>query len=126
MRSRRISTAAATAALAAMLFAQAALALASCDLGRSAASPMHAAAAHEAQAAPCHEPVDSANLCIAHCRNNDQSLDKPQVKAPVLPLAPALPGHFAHAPCYERVAWTRMAALPAGPPPRILFQSFLI
>lgn len=124
MRSRRPSVCAALAALAAMLFAQAAIALALCDIGLSGATPMHSG--HETLAMPCHEPEQSTNLCVAHCRNSDQTLDKPQVK--VLAAAPAPAAHLCvvFAPADRTSPVTRTTPLPAGPPPRILFHSFLI
>lgn len=125
MRSRPLSLPAAIAALTAMLFAQAAFAIAACDVGLGRSTPMHVAPASAHEAAPCHEPAETANLCFAHCDNSDVSLDKPQVKVPTIAPAAPLPVHFATVP-YPQVAPIRVAALPAGPPPRILFQSFLI
>jgi hypothetical protein len=95
------------AALAAMLFAQAAI----------------AAAAWESAPSPCHEQTPTQNVCFQHCSNNDLSLDIPRIKIPEPVFAPApvaqlSPVRFADpAPTYVGV-------LPAGPPPRILFQSF--
>ena len=56
-------------ALAALLFAQAALALAGCDWLRAA--PALAISASSSQP-PCHEaPAVNANLCLAHCLSSD-------------------------------------------------------
>ena len=107
--------------VAAALFAQAAFALAACDLADR--TPVQAIAQ---SSQPCHQPETSTNLCVSHCLASDQSLDKPMVFVPALfagaPLVvvrispPAAPAHA-----------VRETAKPAaGPPPRILFQSFLI
>jgi hypothetical protein len=124
MRSRRSLLFAALAALAAMAFAQAALALASCDFGPGGGMPMHAGASEEA-AAPCHPPAEAENLCAAHCRNNDQARDKPQVKVPVAAAVESV-AQLPFVPRARPTVTQRPAPLPAGPPPRILFQSFLI
>jgi len=108
MRSRR-SAFAALAALAALLFTQVAIAVASWE---------------QAAPSPCHEPAPAANLCFEHCSNNDLTLDVPRVRVPAA-AAPAPVFVFVTAR-YPEVAPVRIALLPAGPPPRILFQSFLI
>ena len=123
MRSRRRSFAAALAGLAGMLFLQAAIAFAPCELpGRSAATAMAAAMA----AMPdCHE-ADEANLCLAHCASEDQTLLKLQLELPQLAVPAATPIlALQHRPVLAtgRPA-PHLAA--AGPPPRILFQSFLL
>lgn len=110
--------------LAALLFTQAALALAGCDWLRAA--PALAISASTSQP-PCHEePVANANLCLAHCLSADQSADTPQVIVPVwVDYAPIT------VVVIER--WTNRAVdvqfvlpWPSVPPPRILFQTFLI
>jgi hypothetical protein len=125
MRSRRLSYAAGIAALAAMFFAQAAFALAACNLGR-AASRAHMIVAQTAESAACHEPVDSGNLCLAHCQGREPTLDKHQIKVPDLSLHAVLsvrPRQEAHQPA----RWAPRTPSPAtGPPPRILFRSLLI
>lgn len=122
MRSRRFFNAAGIAALAAMLFAQAAFALAACDPARASSRALMIAAEY----APCHEPVDNANLCLAHCQGAEQTMDKHQVKVPeasFLAVAPARALRAARQP----ILWTPRALSPtAGPPPRILFRSLLI
>lgn len=123
MRSNRRFIAA-IAALAAMLFAQAAFALAVCN---PQDMPSRALALVEADRhAPCHEPAENVNLCLAHCQNAEQTLDKHQVKVPSLPAVAVL-----EVPSSPRVphaiAWAPRAPAPAaGPPPRILYRSFLI
>src|SRR5574341_1814869 len=115
---------AALVALAAMLFAQAAFALVACDPVR-ATSRARMVVAHEMQAG-CHEPADNANLCLAHCQNGEQTLDKHQVKVPDAPLHPLqLARLWQDVP--QRVHFMVRAPSPAvGPPPRILFRSLLI
>ena len=107
-----------------LLFAQAALSLAGCDWLRAA--PALAISASSSQP-PCHEePVGNANLCLAHCLSADQSADTPQVAVPARVESPAI----MVAAIYR---WTGRAEnlrfvlpRPSAPPPRILFQSFLI
>jgi hypothetical protein len=107
-----------------MLFAQAAFALAACDAARM---PSRAEVlAQTGEHAPCHEPADNVNLCLAHCQNAEQTLDKHQVKVHSLPAAPVL--EVPSSPHVLRaIAWApRVPAPAAGPPPRILYHSFLI
>jgi hypothetical protein len=113
-------------ALAAMLFAQAAFALAACDL--ISRTPMHAfaPAGAEARDPNCHETGAGANLCLTHCQTENQSLDKPQVKVPALALQPVTGARAPQEPLNETVAFARHPVAWAAPPPRILFQSFLI
>lgn len=125
MRSRRISSIAGIAALAAMLFAQAALALAACA-AFPAQSHARMITAQNGESASCHEAGKNANLCLAHCQSTDQTLDKHQVKVPDVVLqavrvVPAPQASFRRGP-----AATRLPAPAAGPPPRILFRSLLI
>lgn len=126
MRSRRFLHAASLAALAAMLFAQAAFALAACDPARAASLALMIVA-QTAEYAACHEPADNANLCLAHCQGGAQTLDKHQVKVPELSLQTVVavrPWQEARQPI---IRWTPRAPSPtAGPPPRILFRSLLI
>lgn len=107
-----------------LLFAQAALATAGCDWLRAA--PALAIAASSSQP-PCHEePAGNANLCLAHCLSADQSADTPQFVVPARVESAAI----MVAVIYR---WTGRAEnlrfvlpRPAAPPPRILFQSFLL
>ena len=120
MRSRR-RLAGAVVALAGMLFLQAAVALAPCETpGRSAALARAAAMAAMPQ---CPES-DQASLCLAHCASEDQTILKVALELPqlVVPAAP-VPAFPANLPTAEKPA-PHLAA--AGPPPRILFQSFLL
>ena len=121
-RSRRFV--AAIAALASMLFAQAAFALAACDPGRMS-SRAQVVAAQSEDYAPCHEPADNVNLCLAHCQTAEQTLDKPQVKVPDLSLQIVL--LVARPDGRPAMRWMARSYSPvAGPPPRILFRSLLI
>jgi len=126
MRSRRVMRFVGKLALAAMLFAQAAFALAACDL--ISRTPAHAFAMAGAYVPDpnCHEPGGGANLCLAHCQAENQSLDKPQVKVPALALQPVLGARAAQVALNEPVEFARHPVAWAAPPLRILFQSFLI
>lgn len=125
MRSRRVSYLTKIIALAAMLFAQAALALASCDLYRA---PSHAlmVAVQASGDAPCHQSGENANLCLAHCQGGDQTLDKHQVKLPALFVQPVLLIRGWQEFRHPAMLPARAPAPSAAPPPRILFQSLLI
>lgn len=126
MRSRRRRSIAGIAALAAMLFAQAAFALAACDPGRMSSRAQMLAALSE-EHAPCHEPAENnVNLCLTHCQNGEQTLDKHQVKVPGFALQAVLvvPSRQALRP---PIAWTPRAPSPvASPPPRILYRTLII
>jgi len=128
MNLRRPLRLAALAGLAAMLFAQAALVVAACNLDAGAPSRGLALAmmAAEAPAEPCHEqaPVDDA-LCVAHCQASEQTLDKYQAKVPVLPVH-LLPAVQARIVPHPRVSLPPDRVPAASPPARILFQSLLI
>ena len=126
MRSRRFLSIAGIAALAAMLFAQAAVALAACHAFRTQS---HASmiAAQQDDSAWCHEPDQNANLCLANCQTDDQTLDKHEIKVPSVVLQPVLLlGNPPQADTWPARRSMRLRAPAAGPPPRILFQSFLI
>jgi hypothetical protein len=105
-----------------MLFLQAAIAFAPCELpGRSAATTMAVAMAGMPE---CHE-TGQANLCLAHCASEDQTILKVQLELPQLALPAAAPALVAKPfPAIARKPAPYLAA--AGPPPRILFQSFLL
>jgi len=124
MSMRRPLRLAAFAGLAAMLFAQAALALVACNLHGGVALSMTAPAE---PSAPCHEEEPASDaLCVAHCQASEQTLDKYQAKVPVLPvlLLPALPARIV--PPTVSLPLGRAPAPAASPPARILFQSLLI
>src|SRR5688572_24573234 len=110
--------------LCATLFAQAALAVAACDWLRVAPAQAIVAKAGEPS---CHEePARNANLCLAHCLGADQSMDTPQVAIPVWSQSSLLViVDLVRAPALRTVPqYTPPHA--GAPPPRILFQSFLI
>ena len=120
MRTRSRRAFVARLMLAAMLYTQAALAMAPCDeVERSAAR----AIAESAQT--CHEPEQSPNLCVNQCLAGDQNQYTPEL--PVL-APPALPVLVATASVLRQFS-ERFFSLPlraTHPPPRILFQTFLI
>ena len=123
MRSRH-RLLAAFAALAAMLFAQAAFALAACS-PLQAQSSAHMIA-HQAESPPCHPPADNANVCLTHCQAGEQTLDKHQVKVPEAPLH-AHQVSRSWQDVGQRVHFVLRAPSPAaGPPPHIRFRSLLI
>lgn len=114
-------------ALAAMLFAQAALAFAACELAaKPSRSAALAAAAEAAALPPCHEQAPASDaLCVAHCQASDPSMDKAQAPIAVPPVA-ALPSAPFHAS--PKFTVKRRAENPpaASPPARILFRTLLI
>lgn len=122
-RSRRAF--AALAALAAMLFAQAAFALAACDLS-SAQSRAQMIVAQSGEHADCHQPADNASLCFAHCQSGEQTLDKHQVKVPDAPLHGIQLARAWFEPVNTARDIQRIPSPAAGPPPRILFRTLLI
>jgi hypothetical protein len=114
-------------ALAAMLFAQAALAIAACQIEAKPSRGAALAAAAEATAQlACHEHAPSSDaLCLAHCQASDASLDKAQAPI-VVPPAAALPS-IAFLPFMESGLQRIPERLPpASPPARILFRTLLI
>lgn len=128
MGTRRALRLAAAAGLAAMLFAQAALALAACNLDSGAPSRGMALAmkAVAEPQAPCHEQAPATDtLCVAHCEASDQTLDKYQAKVPVLPVH-LLPTVAARVVPPVTVFLPTAPVPAASPPARILFQSLLI
>jgi hypothetical protein len=107
-----------------MLFAQVAVAVAACDWLR--ARPAQAIMAKAAEPS-CHEmPAQNTNLCLAHCLGNDQSADTPQVAIPAGSAAIFLVVvGIQRAPLREAMLPYTLPR-PGAPPPRILFQNFLI
>ena len=126
MRSRRRRSLAGIAALAAMLFAQAAFALAVCDPGRMSSRAQMLVAQSE-EHAPCHEPAENnVNLCLTHCQNGEQTLDKHQVKVPALAFVAVLTVR-PRSDVRQPMARATRTPLPAAePPPRILYRTLLI
>ena len=106
----------------ALLFAQAVVAFADCQM--PARSP---AAAIAADNPPCHESSGETNVCVAHCLAADQSLDKPQTSVPPPAAAPVLVLQRVSNTQYVRaVALRNFAPSAAAPPPRILFRTLRI
>lgn len=113
--------------LAAMLFTQAAVAFAACESAWRTPANVIALAAHATVDGNCHEQEINVNVCLAHCLGEDQSLDKPLVKVPTLAVVPVfLVPAIVVLP--DAACAPQRQAMPhsAGPPLRILFQSFLI
>jgi hypothetical protein len=114
--------------LGAFLLAQAALALSACDWGARDAARALSAAAGSGEA-PCHDSgnaVPEPDLCLPHCLGEQQSLDKPSLAVPAI-VAVAMPWIAPTARTQaERVIRRERPLAAAAPPPRILFQSFLI
>jgi hypothetical protein len=107
-----------------LLFAQAALALAGCDWLRAA--PALAISASSSQS-PCHEALEvNPNLCLAHCLSADQSADTPQIVVPAWIGLVSLNIEAVGDRSYPAAALRYKLPRPAAPPPRILFQTFLI
>jgi hypothetical protein len=111
--------------LAALLFAQGALAAAGCD--RLQRAPAEAIAVAGEETPPCHQSQRSMdNLCVLHCLGEFQSLDKPSAKLPALGDAPVLVV-LVPAPRWAlRVYAPDAPARVSAPPPRILFSKLLI
>ena len=108
-----------------MLFAQAALVLAAAACDMPDRTPARAFAPQDSM--PCHEePTPNANLCLAHCLSADQSADTPQVVVHAWSET-AMLGVVVADVSNSRAAQIRhKLPRPAAPPPRILFQTFLI
>lgn len=124
MLTRRSLRHVAQSVLCVMLFAQAALAVAACDWLRAAPSQ---ALAPKASEPSCHEePARNANLCLAHCLGADQSPDTPQISVSALHAAPVLVVARIDVGAAPAARMRHALPRPAAPPPRILFQSFLI
>ena len=110
--------------LGALLFAQAALAVAACDWLRVAPAQAIMAKAGEPS---CHEePAQSANLCLSHCLGNDQSADTPQVAVPAWNQASFLAMVAFESATLPQGSRHYALTRPGAPPPRILYHSFLI
>jgi len=107
--------------LAVLVFAYGALAFAGCDMPER--SPAQAIAA---SGLPCHEPTGEANLCLAHCLAEDQSLDKPTLFVPPLVAAPVLAWRPVPQSPPRKIVRARVIPPQAAAPPRILFRSLLI
>ena len=124
MNSRATARKIATVLLGAMLFAQAALAVAACDWLRVAPAQAIMAKAGEPS---CHEvPAQNTNLCLSHCLGSDQSADTPQVAVPVWKQASFLVMAAFESASLPQGSRHYALTRPGAPPPRILYHSFLI
>ena len=106
-----------------LVFSQAALAWSACDwLDRA---PQRAIAQHQSPPAEgdCHHAaVPMGNLCLMHCTDDQQSLDKPSLQLPAFADAAVLVVRAPHAVPTGAGAIRRNDSPFAGaPPPRILF-----
>lgn len=75
----------------------------------------------------CHDADKNTHLRLGHCQGEDRTFGKPQASLPDLSAAPSpirIPGWRATPRHWRGRADARSAA--AGPPPRILYQSFLL
>src|SRR5258705_11367680 len=108
--------------LIALLFAQAAIASAGCDMPGRAPAQVFA----QQESMPCHEepaPAQNANVCLAHCLSAAQSADTPQAIVHDWSDAPQLTVATVKHRSSRTDVWQRYLPHPAAPPPRILFQS---
>ena len=116
--------------LGAFLFAQAAVALAACDWGQRAPAQVIAAMGDIPCCPDDEAPSASsgnANLCLAHCTSDAQSVDTTGLAVPIFTASAALT--ISPAPAAGTFALSRPT--PAGytfaaPPLIILFQNFRI
>ena len=109
--------------LAALLFAQAAVAAARCDMPDLSPAQVFT----QPESMPCHEePARNANLCLAQCLSADQSADTPQFVVPAKSGIAPLVVMVADGPNGQAAKLRHEPPRPAGPPPRILFSRLLI
>ena len=128
MHSRRTLLRTTRLILGAFLLAQAALALATCNMGARDAALAVAMAAGSGDA-PCHESGKTApdsGRCLPHCLGEQQSLDKPSFAVPALAPAAVLFIAPAVSSPAQRVSRRERPLAASAPPARILFQSLLI
>lgn len=125
MLGRKVLLKMASIVLGFVLMTQAAFVNAACGWAERAPA-MAVQYASAAETPPCHEhsPAPSEGpLCLTHCLESVQSLDRPSFAVALLPAAPVL------VVVARPVFVSGMSAAqepPAGPPPRILFQSLQI
>ena len=131
MLSRKRTAGIAKLVLGALFFAQAALALAACEWGERA--PAQVVAAIEAM--PCCQgdeagrgaPAGNANLCLAHCTSDAQSVDTSSPAfsaAPTAVVLKVLPAPVSGCFALRGAPFAPQAF--AAPPLTILFQNFRI
>jgi hypothetical protein len=126
MKVRRFRNLVARSLIAALLFAQGALALAACDWMRRAPALAVAQSGQPAPSAECQMLERSVNLCVAHCLGEDQSLDKPSILMPALAVAPVPVLHEILLASHHCAHAADLIPTAIGPPLRIRFQSFLL
>ena len=122
-RSYRSVVRIARALLLSLFFSQVALAASGCLMPSSELAQVLSHAKHTC----CDESGMNANLCIAHCTADSQTLDHYSFTVPAVPPAT---GAFKVVPVIERrtIVATPQSVLPraTAPPIPILFCSFLI
>jgi hypothetical protein len=125
MLTKRLRLLVSQALLGAVLLAQAAYVVAACGwMERAPARAVQNAAVSDVP--PCHEPAASpaeGPLCLSHCMQGFQSLDKPQVAVASVAAAPV---YLVLTQPAFRASVQAVPAPLAGPPPRIRFQSLQI
>jgi hypothetical protein len=126
MKSRQTKRLVGAVLLVVMLFAQAVVTFAACDMIASTPRQAFAAADADASTQPCHAPHGNVNLCLAHCQADDLSLDKPQIKVHALFLQSVLTLRLPVPSLQCVVVRAPHADACADPPLRILFQSLRI
>ena len=128
MKRGRIIRRVARCVLAALLFAQAALAIAACEwLGRAPAQAIAQNATSPCDQTDARADNCANNLCVAHCLGEFQSLDTHQVPVFALPPVPVLEVRTPSSSSAMLVSHPTRAVPPtAAPPPRILYHQFLI
>ena len=116
-----------------LLFAQAAVAVAACDWGQRAPARAVAAMAAMSENPCCAEDeapgglAGNANLCLAHCTSDAQSVDTSAVALPalstaaVLTVSPMLPSRSFVLRRASSIDYAFTA-----PPASILFQNFRV
>jgi hypothetical protein len=119
---RRRSTA---AVLAALLFLQAAIAVVACERPARAAA-MALAMTQRAAHADHHGAQGNPDLCLARCGSQDQTRGKAHFNLPDLALHPGLVIRLALEEASQPREDSPTLLTAIEPPPRILFQSFLL
>ena len=111
-----------------LLFTQAALAIAACEwLGRAPAQAIAQSATPQCLESETRADNRANNLCVAHCLAEFQSLDTHQVPVFAFPAAPVLAALAPVPPSLAALLKRQfVTVVAAAPPPRILFQHFLI
>jgi hypothetical protein len=130
MLTRRRISGVAKLLLGMLLFAQAAITFAACDLG--ARAPAVAISAMRDMPCCAEEEASeglagNANLCVAHCTSDAQRVDTAGLDLPASPAGPALVVSLASVPVHLALRQpTSGGHAYAAPPRTILFRNFRI